>query len=134
MKKMKARYGEPSTAPKRCSSCGCLRLLGKYKTCASCRKRTRIYAKEHRAHYTAIATAYRRRLKIKIIEALGGKCLKCGYDKNVACLSLHHKDPAQKEHEKDWRNARVLQNIEKYNLLCLNCHTDFHNPESRVEK
>lgn len=30
--------------------------------------------------------------KLKLVELKGGKCAKCGYEKNVAALCFHHED------------------------------------------
>ena len=47
---------------------------------------------------------YRRFLRrIELVESLGGCCVKCGYDKNLAVLSFHHNDPEQKKFTLDSR-------------------------------
>jgi hypothetical protein len=62
----------------------------------------------------------------------GGKCESCGYDKNLAALEFHHRDPKNKVSELD---SRVLSNrkwdfilgeAEKCLLLCSNCHREHH--------
>ena len=40
---------------------------------------------------------WRSNTKQKIVEAMGGKCQICGYNRCLAGLALHHKDPKQKD-------------------------------------
>lgn len=71
--------------------------------------------------------------KIKAVKILGGQCRHCGYDKNLACLHLHHVDPTMKEF--DWRVMRqmkwetILLELQKCILLCSNCHGEIHHPK-----
>jgi RecJ-like exonuclease len=72
-----------------------------------------------------------RTLKQKAIEYLGGKCVRCGYDKCPAALDFHHKDPSQKEFEiskvrsTSW-NDEIKIELDKCDLLCANCHREAH--------
>ena len=65
---------------------------------------------------------------------LGGKCVKCKYDKCVGALDFHHKDPMKKDTSlrKIW--ARKWESIEKEItkcvLLCANCHREHHWKEN----
>lgn len=80
--------------------------------------------------------AYKR--KLELVEAKGGKCQTCGYSKNLAALSFHHRDPSEKSFGIDARNisnrsmAAVLLEAEKCDLLCMNCHAEVHNPQFDV--
>ena len=71
--------------------------------------------------------------KTKIVELMGGKCEKCGYDKNYAALDLHHTDPSTKKYllremiKKSWKI--ITQEIQKCELLCKNCHAEHHYPQ-----
>jgi hypothetical protein len=71
--------------------------------------------------------------KRKAIELLGGKCYNCGYNKNMGALSFHHRDPRTKEFNWDkirlqkWEN--VIKELEKCDLLCMNCHAEVHAPD-----
>jgi hypothetical protein len=74
----------------------------------------------------------RRRRKEKLVEMLGGKCVKCGYNKSIAALSFHHINPKEKLFDIS-HNGNLLHSWEevvaeaiKCNLLCLNCHAEFH--------
>ncbi len=75
--------------------------------------------------------AWRRRLKRRLIEAAGGKCVKCGYDRCAAALQFHHRDPSKKEfsisRSGNTRSiARALEEIKKCDLFCANCHAEVH--------
>lgn len=68
------------------------------------------------------------------VKHKGGKCIKCGYDKNTAALEFHHKDPAKKEFSisksRDWKfNEVIFNELDKCDLLCSNCHREEHGIE-----
>ena len=67
--------------------------------------------------------------KIKAINYLGGECKKCG-EKNIFKLTFHHKDPNEKEFEygeyRDRRWSFLESELDKCELLCQNCHREFH--------
>jgi len=71
--------------------------------------------------------------KQKAIEELGGNCSQCKYDKCIRSLSFHHRDPSTKSFPLDIRafngySWEKLQNeINKCDLLCLNCHRSLEN-------
>ena len=71
--------------------------------------------------------------KLELIEAKGGKCEICGYDKNIAALELHHLDPTQKLFQLDARHLgnttieKLLEEADKCILVCANCHREIHN-------
>ncbi len=77
-------------------------------------------------------------IKQVLVNAFGGKCQICGYDKCLAALSFHHRDPSQKEFEiskfrkKDLENYVLLRELEKTILLCENCHRELHS--GRLQK
>ena len=75
----------------------------------------------------------RRLRKEKLVKMLGGKCVKCGYNKSISALSFHHKDPKTKRFDLS-HNGNLLHNWDevvkealKCELLCLNCHALAHN-------
>jgi hypothetical protein len=59
------------------------------------------------------------------------KCAKCVED-HPACLDFHHRDPTQKDISLSkapglgWSVERILQEIEKCDVLCSNCHRKYH--------
>lgn len=73
--------------------------------------------------------------KIKAIEYLGGKCIKCK-EKNIFKLTFHHRNPNEKEfkyNDYKWANWSTLKGeLDKCDLLCQNCHREIHyNEESK---
>ena len=72
--------------------------------------------------------------KLELIEMFGGKCEKCGYNKNIAGFDFHHKDPYTKSFEikvqylKYKSDDEILEEALKCMLLCSNCHREIHNP------
>jgi transposase len=86
-----------------------------YYRCAKCR---------HQA-----VSRWRRRAKLKLIQAAGGACVLCGYDRHPAALHFHHLDPAEKRYSLSraghTRNfAEALEEAKKCVLLCANCHAE----------
>lgn len=76
-----------------------------------------------------------RKRRKQLIDAKGGKCECCGYDKNYAALCFHHLDPSEKEFQLDLRKcsnstlASLIKEAEKCQLLCHNCHMEVHYPD-----
>ena len=72
--------------------------------------------------------------KKKLVDLYGGKCINCGYNRNYASLHFHHKDPTQKTFNLDSHhvaalNWKILLNeANKCELLCGNCHGEHHHP------
>jgi hypothetical protein len=69
------------------------------------------------------------KLRHELINCLGGKCVSCGYDKNIAGLVLDHKngDGHQDRKEKGSRIARYYikhldEAHEKLQVLCATCN------------
>ena len=71
-----------------------------------------------------------RRLKLRAIRHKGGRCQRCGYDRCPAALQFHHRDPSVKDPDwssfRSYRWARLVEEIEKCDLLCANCHAEVH--------
>lgn len=77
-----------------------------------------------------------RNRKIKLIIMHGGCCKECGYDKNLASLTFHHKDQSKKETSLSSPSLRsmtwkaCIKEAEKCIVLCANCHLEIHNKDS----
>jgi len=76
----------------------------------------------------------RREAKRRLITEHGGRCIICGYNKNMASLTFHHPDPDVKElsistliNRYGLERARI--EAEKCDLVCNNCHYEIHHPE-----
>jgi hypothetical protein len=80
---------------------------------------------------------YKRALDLKkeFVEIKGGKCEKCGYNRNLAALDFHHTDPDSKkirinmnEMAKVNKEELLRKELEQCDLLCSNCHREEHHP------
>ena len=78
---------------------------------------------------------WRNRTKLKLIEYKGGKCSRCGYDKQIpSSYDFHHEDPKQKKFSisgKSWSYEKLQQEADKCVLLCKNCHSEIHWEQSQ---
>jgi predicted nucleic acid-binding Zn ribbon protein len=89
-------------------------------------------------YHSQTIRAYRR--KVYLIDYLGGCCKVCKYNKNLSALEFHHRDPNIKDSQLDIRTLSnrsmkyILEEISKCDLLCSNCHREYHNPELGVEE
>jgi hypothetical protein len=74
--------------------------------------------------------------KVKAVNLMGGKCQKCGYDKNFMAMDFHHKNPDEKEFNwcklklKRW--SAIIQELKKCILLCCRCHREEHWPQGEI--
>jgi hypothetical protein len=73
-------------------------------------------------------TQQRTLVKERAVAYLGGKCLCCGYNRSLAALGFHHRDPRQKDFEISSRMswAAIEPELQKCVLLCSNCHAETH--------
>ena len=76
-----------------------------------------------------------RERRLLLIQQKGGRCERCRYCRNNAALAFHHLDPAAKSFPIDLRSCSntswqaLLDEAGKCLLLCLNCHSEIHNPD-----
>lgn len=83
---------------------------------------------------------WRKRTKERIVQAFGGKCGICEYDKCQEALELHHLNPDEKEFSigsirawpKTW--ASIVVELRKCVLLCCRCHREFHSGLVKIPK
>lgn len=84
-----------------------------------------------------VGNARYRERKRTIVELFGGKCLLCGYCKNINALDFHHIDPKTKDgsitslRQTQWK--KLLNELKKCILVCKNCHAEIHWPEKHSE-
>jgi len=83
------------------------------------------------------SSKYRRNKKKQAVEYKGGCCESCGYNKSIAALTFHHRDPLFKEFVlggtglcKSW--DKLVIELDKCQLLCFNCHHELHENEDRL--
>jgi len=73
-------------------------------------------------------------LKQKMVYYKGGKCSKCGYNKCIASLDFHHRDPSTKlfgiadgiARKSPSNHETLYAELDKCDLLCRNCHQEIH--------
>jgi hypothetical protein len=78
---------------------------------------------------------FRQRRKKWAVEAFGGKCGICGYNKCVEALEFHHLDPSQKEFTltASVANRQVfVEELKKCVCLCSNCHREVHSGIAKI--
>lgn len=98
-------------------------------------KRIYCYECSPRGSIASQITSIRHSLKKVGIERLGGKCKHCGEDK-IYLLDFHHRNPSEKEGElsdfsKGYNVEQFFLEIDKCDLLCANCHREFHYLNSK---
>jgi hypothetical protein len=75
---------------------------------------------------------WRKKIKERMVEAMGGKCQCCGYDRAHSALAFHHLDPTIKDfgfgsiiaRPQSWE--KIVAELRKCILVCHNCHFEFH--------
>ena len=65
--------------------------------------------------------------KRRLVAALGGKCVDCGYDGHPLVFDFDHIDPSTKIIDigaklRGWSYKRLLDEAKKCVLRCANCH------------
>ena len=78
---------------------------------------------------SAAVTTWRRRVKRKLIQRAGGRCVICGYHRHPSALHFHHVDPGSKlfvlsRHGVTRSFAEAVAEADKCVLLCANCHAE----------
>ena len=78
----------------------------------------------NRERFMERQTASRTQLKQRLVDMFGGKCLFCGYNRCLASLDFHHKDPTKKEFaiSRGRSLEKTLAEAKKCVLACKNCH------------
>ena len=75
---------------------------------------------------------WRQNTKKRMVDALGGKCCICGYNKCYESLDFHHLDPIEKEmglgavraNPVAWE--KIVEELRKCICVCSNCHGEIH--------
>ena len=75
---------------------------------------------------------WRATTKLRMVEAMGGKCQCCGYKTSDKALAFHHIDPNIKDmgfgntraNPKRW--SLIVEELRKCILVCHNCHSEIH--------
>jgi hypothetical protein len=89
------------------------------------------YWKRNREYYEQKKEEYKTATRLKIQEYKLANPCPCG-EIDPVCLVFHHQDPTLKEIEianavrGGWSWTRILTEIEKCKVLCMNCHAKHH--------
>ena len=97
---------------------------GKGSWCYSCvAELSREYRKNNKKKVRESHGNYRRKLRMKVIEHLGGECVDCGFD-DPRALDIDHIEPirGKRESSKYYLYRSILDDGEGFQLLCANCH------------
>src|SRR4051794_26197176 len=107
-------------------------LLGRQRLYCSARCKASVTNNKHQNYASQQKRGNDRRAEL--IRLKGGCCEKCGYSRNQAALCFHHDHPRNKLFQIDIRKCSnsswptLLREADKCTLLCLNCHSELHNP------
>jgi len=73
-----------------------------------------------------------RQQKQRAVEYKGGKCVMCGYHRNLKAMQFHHVDGISKDkvvtrylRSVSWERCR--RELDKCTLVCANCHCEIHD-------
>lgn len=75
---------------------------------------------------------WRKNTKLRMVEAMGGRCGNCGYDRCADALEFHHVDPAEKDftiagvRASPMAWSKIVAELRKCVMLCANCHREVH--------
>ena len=123
---------------KQCATCKLWKPLNEYrprnrkndpdgKRCSFCD----VCEEKRQRGIVRIRNESRNAFKKQAVNYLGGKCMICGYDRCLACLHFHHKNPTQKDFSIgnkrnlfSWETVKL--ELDKCLLLCANCHGELH--------
>ena len=78
----------------------------------------------------AAVQTWRQRTKIRMVDAMGGKCVECGYTGCYSVFDFHHIDPTTKSFSMGGVRAnpiawtKIVHELKKCSILCANCHRE----------
>lgn len=116
---------------KKCVTCK-KNLTGRQRKFCSTKCKNQNTNNKHQNYIAQQQRGYER--KAKLLKIKGGECEICQYKKNTSALCFHHIEPKNKSFQIDIRHCsnkswdKLLKEVKKCQLLCLNCHAEVHNP------
>jgi hypothetical protein len=81
---------------------------------------------------SGVNKSLQRRKKL-LVEAFGGKCIICGYNKSLRALHFHHKNDKDKRDNisniiRHYRNYDfIVRELNNCIMVCGNCHSEIHD-------
>ncbi len=84
--------------------------------------------KEYAKKNSQIQKERRKKNRLEVVERLGGKCSRCGYNEFTSSISIHHLENQRKDGKYRAELFSTLKNVDikKLLLLCYNCHFALH--------
>ena len=136
MKKYNLTTFKSVIGEKKCIICNNNLTTTQVKFCSNnCKQKshyTRLKEANPNSTYTQLKKGQER--KAHFVNLRGGKCEKCGYNKNLAVLQFHH-NQGIKNYNLDMRvfSNLSIKKLEKEvtycEVLCANCHAEQHYPQ-----
>jgi hypothetical protein len=74
-----------------------------------------------------------------LVNTFGGKCALCGYNRCLAALEFHHRDPSKKDFQissfkkKAVDDYLLVRELEQCILVCACCHREIHQGMHKEE-
>lgn len=124
----------------KCKECDIELPIDKSKFCSNrCRCKDKYRRNKDKYNKQSYKTQKNRRncRKINYVNKLGGCCSNCGYNKNLSSLSFHHKYDKKFNLDTTTIGNKILREVDeeinKCDLLCMNCHIAYHNPDYTLD-
>ncbi len=122
---------------KNCIRCDC-KLSGRQTKFCSIKCKNR-YGGSYQGPYAKNRDARAMPRKLQLLNMNGGCCVQCGYRKNLSAICFHHIDRRTKKFLLDLRGignrswTNVVSEMRKCIPLCMNCHTEIHHPNFKMD-
>jgi len=110
-----------------CTLCFKVPALSSRSFCGDCAKKKSLDTVEKRV-----------RIKKFLVESLGGKCQRCGFETPYYdVFDFHHLDPDKKDFDiakrLTWNFEKLLAEVKKCILICANCHRIEHSGNKKYK-
>lgn len=92
-------------------------------------RRPHVSEEERKQRRVTNVISWRQRTKKKLVEYKGGKCALCDYNKCIANMVFHHRDPSKKDFGISGMSVefeKLKVEVDKCVLLCCRCHGEVH--------
>lgn len=99
--------------------------------CKECQaKATKVHYENNKSDYRGRVSTHRVEVRKMIDDIKSKSSCKICEENHPACLQFHHSDPSVKDFEigkcRSFSKEKILQEIEKCEVLCANCHAKIH--------
>ena len=130
---------------KTCTKCECDKIESKFhfrysntgelqSWCKDCKKKySQGYYQGRKARQMYVVSVRRKKLSAWLLDLKSNlSCKNCGFNNHPEALDFHHRDPSKKSRTLanslgvGWGKKRILEEIDKCDVLCANCHRIKH--------